>query len=147
MIGYPPRGETFTEPLQALRRIQEEINRSFGNRRVFEETAEYPPINIWRSDDGIVVTAEMPGVAIEDIELSVHQSTLSIKGTRAAEADIPGASYHRRERVLGPFARSVQLPFPVDAERVRARVDAGILTVVLPRPETDKPRKIHINQV
>jgi HSP20 family protein len=54
------------------------------------------------------------------------------------------ASYHRRERVVGPFSRTISLPFSVDAGRVSATADAGVLTIELPRPEADKPRRIHV---
>jgi HSP20 family protein len=143
MIRYSPGGEFWAEPLAALRRIQDEINRAFGEYGA-PETSESPPINIWRGQDGVIVTAEVPGVPIADIELTVHQNTLTIKGLRHAEAKEPEVSFHRRERVYGSFARTIALPFNVDPDRVRASCENGILTIELPRPETEKPKKIHI---
>jgi HSP20 family protein len=129
--------------LSALRRIQDEINRAFGDQRLVPP-AEYPPINVWRGPDGIVVTAEIPGVKLDDVDMTVHQNTLTIKGRREPEAT--EANFHRRERSFGPFTRTIALPYNVDADQVRASAQSGILTVHLPRPESDKPRKIKISQ-
>jgi HSP20 family protein len=76
----------------------------------------------------------------------VHQNTLTIKGRREPEAKEPEAGFHRRERTFGPFLRTIALPFNVDPEQVKATAQNGILTVELPRPESDKPRKIKISQ-
>ncbi|QLH39843.1 MAG: Hsp20/alpha crystallin family protein [Defluviicoccus sp.] len=146
MIRYSPGLEVWGEPLATLRRIQDEINRAFGDQR-FTPSAEFPPINIWRSTDGVVVTAEIPGIALETVDLTVHQNTLTLKGRREPDVKEPDVSYHRRERTYGPFSRSIALPFAVDSEKVRASAQNGILTIELPRPETDKPRKIKINPV
>jgi HSP20 family protein len=145
MIRYSPGLDLWSEPLVTLRRIQDEINRAFGDQRV-AATAEFPPVNVWRGEDGIVVTAEVPGVRLDDMDLSVHQNTLTIKGKREVQAQEPDVSFHRRERLYGPFGRTIALPFPVDSERVTASSENGVLTIVLPRPESDKPRKIHISR-
>ncbi|MBK8176123.1 MAG: Hsp20/alpha crystallin family protein [Rhodospirillales bacterium] len=147
MIRYHPGAELWGgEPLAALRRIQEEINRAFGDQHS-TASAEFPPVNIWRSAEGIIITAEIPGVSLDAIDLTVHQNTLTIKGRRDADPRDGGASYHRRERVFGPFARTIELPYAVDAERVRASASSGILSIELPRPASDRPRKIAITQV
>lgn len=145
MTRYSPGFEVWAEPLAALRRIQDEINRAFGEQRA-ATTTEFPPINVWRGPDGVLVTAEVPGVRIEDIELTVHQNTLTIKGKRTAEASEPDVSFHRRERSYGPFGRTIALPFNVDPDQVRAQCDNGILSVTLPRPESEKPKKIRITR-
>ena len=145
MVRYSPGVDPWAEPLSALRRIQDEINRAFGDQR-WIPSAEFPPINVWRGPDGIIVTAEIPGVKLDDVDLTVHQNTLTIKGRREPEAKEPEASFHRRERTFGPFTRTVALPYNVDADQVRASAQNGILTVHLPRPESDKPRKIKISQ-
>jgi HSP20 family protein len=145
MRRYAPGAEFWAEPLASLRRIQEEMNRALGEVG-WAPPGEYPPVNIWRGEDGVTVTAEVPGVPLEAIELTVHQNTLTIKGRREPEAKEPAVSFHRRERSYGSFARTVPLPFNVDADRVVARAENGILTVILPRPETDKPRRIHITR-
>ena len=145
MVRYPPGAELWGEPHATLRRIQEEINRAFGDQR-WVPSGEFPPINVWRGQDGVIVTAEVPGIKLESIDLTVHQNTLTIKGTREPEAREPEASFHRRERTFGPFARTVALPFNVDADQVKASAQNGILTIELPRPESDRPRKINISR-
>ena len=145
MARYSPGVDPWAEPISALRRIQDEINRAFGDQR-WVPSAEFPPLNVWRGPDGIVVTAEIPGVKMDAVDLTVHQNTLTIKGGREPEAKEPEASFHRRERAFGPFTRTIALPYNVDADQVKASAQSGILTVHLPRPESDKPRKIKISQ-
>ncbi|MBK8907586.1 MAG: Hsp20/alpha crystallin family protein [Rhodospirillales bacterium] len=130
-------------PHAPLRRLQEEINRAFGDFRVPQAT-EFPPMNLWRGPDGIVATVEVPGIQLEDLEITVHQNTLTIKGRRERPTAESEVAYHRQEREFGPFARTVSLPFNVDPDRVTARAQNGILTIELPRPEADKPKRIQI---
>lgn len=145
MVRYAPPNDFWVEPLATLKRIQDEINRAFGDEYTQPE-AEFPPINVWRGESGIVVTAQVPGVPLDDLDVTVHQNTLTIKGTRTAPPQAPDVNFHRRERTFGPFTRTVGLPFSVDADKVRASAEAGILAVELPRPESDRPRKIHISK-
>ena len=92
------------------------------------------------------MTAEIPGVSLDNIDLTVHQSTLTIKGKSVPEGSVPEESFHRRERRYGPFTRTIALPFNVDSDKVKATTQNGVLSIELPRPETDKPRRIHIAQ-
>ena len=100
-------------------------------------------MNVWTNEDGAVVTAELPGVAPEDIDISVVNETLTVTGTRSPE-EVEGATYHRRERTYGRFTRSFQLPFQIDGEKVEASFEHGVLHIHLPRSEADKPRRITI---
>lgn len=143
MVRYGPGTDLWGEPLATLRRIQDEINRAFGDQR-WTPAAEFPPLNVWRGPDGVVITAEIPGVKLDAIDLTVHQNTFTLKGSRSPEAPGGETNWHRRERNYGPFSRVIELPYSVDADRVKASVHNGILTVELPRPESDKPRKINI---
>jgi HSP20 family protein len=145
MVRYAPPNDFWVEPLATLKRIQDEINRAFGDEFTQPE-AEFPPINVWRGENGIVVTAQVPGVPLEALDVTVHQNTLTIKGNRTEAATEGDVSFHRRERIFGPFARTVGLPFSVDPDQVRASAECGILTIELPRPENDRPRKIQINR-
>jgi HSP20 family protein len=119
-------------------------------RRLFEAvegasrdySGVYPPLNITQDTDNFFVRAELAGVKLEDIELSAVRNKLAISGKR--EITEENASYHRREREGGTFSRSVTLPSEVDGERVEARYDNGMLTVVLPKAEEAKPRQIAI---
>ncbi len=114
MVRYSPGVDLWGEPLAPLRRIQEEINRAFGEQR-WAPSAEFPPINIWRGPEGIIVTAEIPGVSLDAVDLTVHQNTLTIKGRREPEAKEPepastgasGRSVRSRARSL---CRSTSTP-------------------------------------
>lgn len=143
MVRYSAPPDFWGEPLAALRRIQEEINRAFNESRV-GGGGEFPPVNLWRGDGGLLLMAEVPGVPLDNLEITVHQNTVTVKGKRAQEVPAQEATYHRHERALGNFARTVTLPYIVDADRVKASVANGVLTLALPRPESDKPKKIHI---
>lgn len=144
MAYYTVGRDPWSDPVATLRRFQEELNRTFGGLRGTAAAAEYPPLNVWRSEDGIVVTAEVPGIRLDDLEITVHQNTLSLRGKREAEAREPDVTFHRRERAYGAFARTITLPYTVAPDSVRASASNGILTIELPRPETDKPKRIPV---
>jgi len=131
------------DSFQELSRIQSEMDRlvdqSWGSR-----TAEYPPVNVWANEDETVVQAELPGLAPEDIEISVVQNALTLRGSRKPEELRQGESVHRRERWTGSFIRTVELPFEVDSNGVQAECRNGVLSVRLPRAAEHKPRKITV---
>jgi HSP20 family protein len=92
-----------------------------------------------------MVTAELPGVTVEDINISVTGDTLTLTGTRQRAEMAEGNTYHRQERGYGQFSRSLQLPFRIDANGVEATFRNGVLSITLPRAEEDKPKKINVN--
>lgn len=104
----------------------------------------YPAMNIWVNETGAVVTTELPGISPDDLEISVVDDILTISGSRTPEELEEGAAYHRRERGCGTFTRSFQLPFKVDPTQVEAVTNSGILNIMLPRAEEDKPKKISV---
>jgi HSP20 family protein len=117
---------------------------TFPLERRWRASPSYPAMNVWANDEGGMVTAEMPGVDPQEIDISVEDDTLTLRGTRQAGDPEEDVTYHRRERGSGTFARSVQLPFRVEADEVEASFDQGVLTIELPRAESDKPHKIAI---
>lgn len=131
---------------QEVERLQREMNRlmeSFSPRRV-QSAPSFPAMNLWVSDEGIIVTAEVPGIKPEDIDISVVNDLLTISGERLPEQTDEDVRYHRRERGCGKFARSIQLPFAVDANKVEASFENGVITINLPRKEEEKPKKIKV---
>jgi HSP20 family protein len=117
--------------------------------RVFNEyerpwTAEYPPINIWSGSEGAVVTAQLAGVDKNDLEITVHEDTLTIRGERKPEADSDDDAYHRRERPVGRFARTIVLPYRVDANSTEALFQDGVLAIRMSRPAADRPKRVEI---
>jgi HSP20 family protein len=129
------------DPFLEMRRMQQEMNQRLGGMTT-RATQEFPPINLWVGEDGVAVTAELPGVAPDNVDLTVRENTLTLKGQLGTEEEISG--WHRRERSYGSFSRTIQLPFRVDPEQVQARFANGVLEVELHRPESDRPRKIQI---
>ncbi len=103
---------------------------------------QYPMINAWVNEDGLIVSAELSGVDPEEMDISVVGDTLTLSGTRNGE-DLPdGAEYYHRERDHGEFTRSLNLPFKVDVDEVEASFVNGILKLELPRLPEEKPKKI-----
>lgn len=126
-----------------LRQMQDDMNRVFS-RYTYPVAREFPAVNVWTEGDNAIVTAEIPGVNIEDLDISVTGATLTLRGGRKAEEVKEGESYHRRERWAGNFVRSIELPFKIDADKVDAKLTNGILYLTLPRAASDKPKKIAI---
>jgi HSP20 family protein len=103
-----------------------------------------PPVDIYETDDALVLKAELPGVSIEDVSIEVHQNTLIVHGQRKHEAEVKDEHYHRVERAYGAFQRSFVLPAVVDQEKVQATYHDGILELRLPKLESAKPKRIAI---
>src|SRR5690349_25094215 len=131
------------DPFVELRRMQSEMNRLFTG---FNATAarDFPPINIWLGEDSVVVTAELPGVTREDVNLNLQEDVLTLAGRRQPSPEQENVNWQRRERTYGSFSRAVQLPFRVDPDKVQARFTDGVLEIELQRLEADRPRKIEI---
>ncbi len=108
---------------------------------------EFPPINLWVSAENVVVTIEIPGIEPETLDINLVSSALTVRGMRAARELREGETYHRRERWAGQFTRTVELPYDVETGRVDARFSKGVLSIVLPRAEADKPKKISVKTV
>jgi HSP20 family protein len=134
-------------PWREIERMQREMDRimqgfsTFSGARV---APSFPAMNVWLNEEGAVVTAELPGVNPEEIDISVVGETLTLTGSRQLAELKEGENYHRRERGFGKFTRSFQLPFGVEADKVEAKFDKGILHIFLPRAEVEKPRKIAV---
>lgn len=134
------------DPFEALRNFQRALDATrtsdwFGagttSRGVF------PPVNVFRQGDDFVLVAEMPGVDKTKIDVQVKNNQVRLRGTKEINAG-DGVSVHRRERTMGDFDRVLGLPAEVDADKVQAEYKDGLLTLFLPRPESDKPRSVSI---
>ncbi|TCR68204.1 Hsp20/alpha crystallin family protein [Bosea sp. BK604] len=132
------------DPFLEMRRMQEEMNQRLAGLSA-GAGREFPPINLWIGGDSVAVTAELPGIVPEDVDLTVRENTLTLQGTREPRTEDEKSVWHRRERAYGSFSRTVQLPFRVDPERVETRFANGLLEIELHRPEADRPKKIQIN--
>ena len=105
----------------------------------------YPRIDVASGEDTVVVRAEMPGVAAQDIDLSIDENILTVSGTRPADELLEGTTWNHQERGYGDFKRQVRLPFRVETHAVDAQYNSGVLQITLPRAESDKPQKIKIS--
>lgn len=129
-------------PWREMERLQRDVNRLLSAESA--PYATFPAVNIWVSDQDVIVTAEVPGVDPASLDITVAENVLRLSGSRKPEELKPDEVSHRRERASGEFTRSFRLPYAVDSGKVDASCDKGVLTVRLPRAEADKPRKIAI---
>ena len=104
-----------------------------------------PALDLYEEKDNLVVKAELPGMKREDIEVSLHEGSLSISGERKSEQKHEDAEVYRAERFFGRFQRTVTLPTPVAADKVKAEYKEGILSITLPKTEEAKPKHIDVN--
>jgi HSP20 family protein len=104
-----------------------------------------PALDLYEDKDNLYVRAELPGMKKEEIDLSLHDGSLSISGERKHEEKLENAEVYRAERFFGRFQRTVTLPFAVAAEEVKAQYKDGILTVSLPKTEEAKPKHIDVH--
>jgi HSP20 family protein len=104
----------------------------------------FPSIIVSATEDQLVVRAEMPGIDLEQLDLSISSDVLTIQGFRQTGRDMEGGWYHRRERESGGFSRAVRLPAEVDGDRTEASYEAGVLTVKVPLRQEARPRQVPI---
>ena len=142
----------WTDPFREFAQLQNRINRVFtdtygrADEGLLTSGAWIPPVDIFQNgDDEVVLKAELPDMKREDIEITVDNGTLTLKGEKKISSDVKEESYHRIERHYGTFTRSFSLPRTVDAAKVSAEYKNGVLTVRLPLREEAKPRQIKVD--
>ncbi|RJQ14134.1 MAG: Hsp20/alpha crystallin family protein [Nitrospiraceae bacterium] len=139
LIRELERLENFLEPWRDFERLNRELFGTFSPVRT-----EFPPVNVRKNEEKAVVTAELPGVDPESVDISVAERKLTLRFERKPEELKEGESFTRKERWHGEFSRTIELPFNIQAEKVEARFSRGILDIELPRAEAEKPRKITV---
>ena len=120
------------------------LDRWFDSAFTPPADASRPGFNVWADADSALLIGDVPGVRMEDIEITASGNTIVIKGARKDETT-ENSQYLRRERSGGGFERAFELPFRIDAARVEAKLGNGVLEVNIPRAESDKPRKITVS--
>ncbi|MFP3869055.1 MAG: Hsp20/alpha crystallin family protein [Desulfobacteraceae bacterium] len=144
-LTFGPRYEPFRELEQFRRQMDRLWEDTFGREPVLRWRAGvYPLLNISEDKDHLYVRAELPGVNPEDIEITLENNNLILRGERKVPEEQKGVDYHRREREVGSFRRVIRLPAPVDATKVEAACRDGVLTITLNKPEETKPKKITV---
>ncbi len=141
------RWQTFSPVWNQLHQFQDEMNRLFdrwGNGNPLAGAARFPALNVWEEGEEVWVEAELPGLNLKDLEIYVSGGNqLTVKGERKPNLPDNGV-WHRQERAFGAFARTLSLPFPVDADKVDARLENGVLRIRLNKHESARPRKIAV---
>ncbi len=142
------------EPWTALKEMRDEMNRLFGDRW----PAEYnggdnssvvtstwaPAVDIKEEEKQFVIHADIPGVDPKNIEVTMDNGVLTIRGERKEEHKEEGKTFHRVERVYGTFYRRFSLPDTANAEGISAKGDNGVLEIVIPKQEKAQPKRIEV---
>ena len=131
-------------PSSSLMREMESFLRDAGQWTGPRSERAFPAVNVSQDDDRFSLRAELPGMRVEDLDLSIDGNKITLRGRRDIPAESEDVSFHRRERVAGTFARTVSLPAEVSTEDVTATYRNGILTIVAPKAPEAKPRQIAV---
>jgi HSP20 family protein len=148
----PEKGLTAWQPLREVeevgRRFEDVFGRPFlpGIWRVFpsEEMVWAPAINVLEKEDKFLVKVELPGVKEEDVNVTVAGGTLTVEGEKKAESEVKKKGYYYSETSYGSFSRSITLPSTVDASKIEANYDKGVLEISLPKAPEVKAKKIRV---
>jgi HSP20 family protein len=138
---------TYGDPFETLFALQRALDARLASDWMGPSTAgmgSYPPINIFQKGDDFVAVIELPGLNKNDLQIEAKENTIRIAGKKII-AYQEGASVHRRERVYGVFDRTFSLPIQVQPDGIRAEYRDGVLSILIPRAEREKPRSIKIS--
>jgi HSP20 family protein len=145
---FGTRWSTFNPVWNHLNQLQGEVNRLFDRwgdgGHSFGGPLDFPLLNLWEEDDAFHLEAELPGLALEDLEIFVTgHNQITLKGQRKAPTVEKGVQ-HRQERSFGQFTRTLTLPMDIDDTKVDARLENGVLRLRLPKSEAARPQRIQI---
>jgi HSP20 family protein len=140
-------------PWNELVSLRERMNRVFDDSLFRSDRREdsfamgtwSPAVDMFEKDDTVVIKAELPGLDKKDVSLDLQNGVLTLKGERKYENEVKEENYYRREMSCGKFIRSFTLPADVDADKIKAKFQNGLLTVEVPKPEEHKPKQIKVN--
>ena len=139
---------SLSNPFAALNSFRREMDRLFSDYSTpgsaWLGAGVFPQVNIYQDKDSFYVTAELPGVEPENVDISLQDNKLILKGERKMATKGADQKYYRRERSSGTFNRVVALPQTMDAGKVKAEYKNGVLTLTLPLAEESKPRQIRV---
>jgi HSP20 family protein len=141
---FEPSWEPFREMEQLRREMDRVLDRAYGSERYRRRAGVFPLLNLSEDEDHVYVRAELAGVKPEDIDITLEDNKLVLRGERKIPGEEKVVGYHRREREAGSFRRVVRLPDRLDASKVEALFKDGILTITLAKPEEIKPKQITV---
>ncbi|MBW2606820.1 MAG: Hsp20/alpha crystallin family protein [Deltaproteobacteria bacterium] len=140
------------DPFRNVAALQDRINRIFDES--FSRTADLeddismsawkPSVDIYETDEAIILKAELPGIKKEDVSVEVKDNILTLKGERAEEKEIKEKNYYRKERAFGTFNRAFNLQHRIQPDKIKARFKDGVLEIEIPKPEEEKPKQITV---
>jgi HSP20 family protein len=141
-------------PLRDFMSLRDEMNRLVneftgqggGEGEMWRAGSWSPAVDIYETDDTLIVKAELPGFSKEDVNIEIRDNALLLRGSRKREAEVKEENYHRMERSYGGFQRSFLLPTTIDQEKVTASYKDGVLELRLPKVESAKSRRIAIRE-
>lgn len=126
-------------------RLFEDFTGGFGRLPGFKAGELMPNMNVSETDGEIEFTAELPGLEEKDVEVTLSDNVLTIRGEKKAEKEEKDKNYRLVERSYGSFSRSFEIPAGVDHSAIKATIEKGVLTVRLPKPAQATPKKIQVN--
>ena len=134
-------------PFEELDRMKRQMDRLLEDARVPYQGAQagvFPLINLTENKDNYILRAELPGVQADEIDIQATANNIAISGERKIDSEEEGARYHRREREAGKFSRMIGLPGDINSDKVDAKLENGILTIVVSKAEAAKPKQITV---
>jgi HSP20 family protein len=140
------------DPFREFSTLQDRMNRLFresygpeGRDESLTTSQFAPPVDVYEDEHNVVLKVEVPGIDEKDIDVRVENNVLTVHGERKVEKEEKEENFRRIERQYGSFSRTFTLPSTVDAERIQADYDKGILKIVLPKKAEAKPKSIKVN--
>ena len=136
-------------PMFPFSELRREVDRAFSDLfgawdgRTLRRAPAFPAVNLWEDGEKLYAEAEVPGVSMNDLEILAVGNELTLKGQRKG-LEGEKLTFHRQERGTGEFSRIIELPSEVDANRVEATLKDGVLTIVMPKAEAARARKIQV---
>jgi len=141
------------DPFRNVAALQDRINRIFDES--FSRTTDLdddismsawkPLVDIYETDEAIILKAELPGIKKDDVSVEVKDNVLTLKGVRTEEKEIKEKNYYRKERAFGTFSRAFNLQHRIQPDKIKARFKDGVLKIEIPKPEEEKPKQITVN--
>ena len=140
-------------PWREATTLQHRFNKMFndtmfpvcGAKTKAEDRSWHPAVDVYENDEHIMIKAELPGIEKKDIDIDVNDRVLTLKGERSFDNEVKEDKFYRRERVFGNFTRSFALPPNVDSAKIEADFKDGVLSITVPKPESEQPKKITVH--
>ena len=144
LIRWEPTRELATLRDRMDRQFSDALSRNWGGEEDLAKGVWIPPVDVFETPESIVLKADLPEVNKDEVDISIENNTLTIKGERKMEEAVKEKNFYRMERSYGSFSRSFTLPPTVAGDKAEASFHDGVLTLTLPKREESKPRQIKV---